>query len=67
MADVVAAYREAVARANEVIAATTDLAAPAPPGRAVPPLGVDPHDRGDRQARGPRRLLRELIDGATGR
>jgi hypothetical protein len=41
VADLVAAYRAAVARANTAIAAATDLTAP--------------HDRGDRQARGPRR------------
>lgn len=71
VADVVGAYRDAVARANEVIAAADDLAAPLP-GRGV---GDGPTlrwalahmiEETGRHA-GHADILRELIDGATGR
>jgi hypothetical protein len=57
---VLADYREAVRRANQVIEACTDLTQPRPEGPAtaigtVDALGPGPHDRGNRAARGTRR------------
>jgi hypothetical protein len=67
VADVVAAYREAVARANDVIAATTDLAAPLrPDGPSLRWALTHMIEETGRHA-GHADILRELIDGATGR
>jgi hypothetical protein len=72
VADVVARYREAVERANEVLDGCTDLGAPVPRPR---PESVAPSVRWalthmieetGRHA-GHADILRELIDGATGR
>jgi len=70
VADLVAAYRAAVARANTVIAAATDLTAPLPrPGGKGPSLRwalIHMIEETGRHA-GHADILRELIDGATGR
>lgn len=72
VADVVARYRKAVSRANDVLDACTDLASPVPRPR---PNGPAPSARWalthmieetGRHA-GHADILRELIDGATGR
>lgn len=72
VAGLLAAYRDAVGRANEVITAGTDLSAPArrPTPRGEPPtlrwaLAHMIEETG-RHA-GHADILRELIDGATGR
>ena len=70
--DVVAAYRDAVGRANEVIGEYSDLglAAPLPPRRRSAPsmrwLLVHMIEETGRHA-GHADILREQIDGATGR
>ena len=67
VADVVAAYRQAVARANDVIAATIDLAAPLrPDGPSLRWALTHMIEETGRHA-GHADILRELIDGATGR
>ncbi|KAB2379464.1 DinB family protein [Actinomadura montaniterrae] len=72
VADVVARYREAVRRANEVLDGCADLAAPVPrPRRGRPAPSVRwalAHmiEETGRHA-GHADVLRELIDGATGR
>ncbi|MBT3150165.1 DinB family protein [Streptomyces sp. CHD11] len=72
VADVVARYREAVARADEVLDECADLASPVPrprPHRAAPSVRwalthmIEETGRHAGQAD----ILRELIDGATGR
>jgi len=71
-AGVLAAYREAVRRANEVIEACTDLTRPAPlapPRRSAPSMRwvlVHMIEETGRHA-GHADILREQIDGATGR
>ncbi|WP_150243584.1 DinB family protein [Nocardiopsis quinghaiensis] len=73
-ADVVARYRRAVACANEVLDGCTDLDAPVPrpralPGRPAPSARwaiVHMIEETGRHA-GHADILRELIDGATGR
>lgn len=71
-ADIVARYREAVARANEVLDECTDLAAPVPrsrPGRpAASARWALAHmiEETGRHA-GHADILRELMDGTTGR
>jgi uncharacterized damage-inducible protein DinB len=68
----IADYRQAVAEANEVILTWTDLTLPAPrpPGRGLPPTRrwVLTHmiEETARHA-GHADILRELIDGSTGR
>lgn len=65
-------YRETIARANEVVAGWTDLAGPAPrpPGRGLPPTRrwvlVHMIEETARHA-GHADILREQIDGSTGR
>ncbi|TDB97609.1 DinB family protein [Actinomadura sp. 7K534] len=70
VADVVARYREAVERANEVLDGCTDLGAPVPrPGRPAPSVRwalTHMIEETGRHA-GHADILRELIDGATGR
>ncbi|GAA0563376.1 DinB family protein [Actinomadura livida] len=70
VADVVARYREAVGRANEVLDGCTDLGAPVPrPGRPAPSVRwalTHMIEETGRHA-GHADILRELIDGATGR
>lgn len=70
VADVVARYRETVERANEVLDGCTDLAAPVPrPGRSAPSVRwalTHLIEETGRHA-GHADILRELIDGATGR
>jgi hypothetical protein len=72
VADVVARYRETVERANEVLDGCTDLAAPVPrprPGRPAPSVRwalTHMIEETGRHA-GHADILRELIDGATGR
>lgn len=72
IADVVARYRDAVAQANKVIDDCTDLAAPLPrsrPGRPAASLRwalAHMIEETGRHA-GHADILRELIDGATGR
>jgi Protein of unknown function (DUF664) len=67
VAAVVADYRAAVARANEVIAAATDLAAPLrPEGPSLRWALTHMIEETGRHA-GHADILRELIDGATGR
>ncbi|WP_433359778.1 DinB family protein [Actinoplanes sp. CA-142083] len=67
-----AAYRETTALANQVIGTWSDLteAAPRPPGRALPPsrrwVLVHMIEETGRHA-GHADILREQIDGATGR
>ena len=68
VANVVAAYRQAVHEANERHRGHASTStAPLRPDRAVPALGPDPHDRGDGRHAGHADILRELIDGSTGR
>ena len=55
VADVVAAYRACGRPRERGHRGHHRPRRPAPAGRPVVALGVDPHDRGDRQARGPRR------------
>ncbi|NNH75228.1 DinB family protein [Nocardia uniformis] len=72
VADVVARYRETVERANEVLDGCTDLGAPVPrsrPGRPAPSVRwalTHMIEETGRHA-GHADILRELIDGATGR
>ncbi|GAA1945475.1 DinB family protein [Amycolatopsis minnesotensis] len=70
VAEVVARYREAVERANEVLDGCTDLGAPVPrPGRSAPSVRwalTHLIEETGRHA-GHADILRELIDGATGR
>ena len=70
VADVVARYREAVGRANEVLDGCADLGAPVPrPGRPAPSVRwalTHLIEETGRHA-GHADILRELIDGATGR
>ncbi|GAA2435600.1 DinB family protein [Streptomyces mauvecolor] len=72
VADVVARYRKTVARANAVVDRCTDLGAPVPrqrPGRPAPSIRwalahmIEETGRHAGQAD----ILRELIDGTTGR
>ncbi|MET9136324.1 DinB family protein [Streptomyces parvulus] len=72
VADVVARYREAVERANAVLDACTDLAAPLPrhaPGKSAPSVRWALTHMTEETARhaGHADILRELIDGVTGR
>lgn len=70
--DVVARYRETVERANEVLDGCTDLATPIPrprPGRSTPSVRwalTHMIEETGRHA-GHADILRELIDGTTGR
>lgn len=70
--EVVAGYREAVDRANEVLDGCTDLAAPLPrprPGRPAPSVRwalTHMIEETGRHA-GHADILRELVDGTTGR
>ncbi|GII94158.1 DinB family protein [Sinosporangium siamense] len=72
VADVVARYRETVERANDVLDGCTDLGAPVPrsrPGRPSPSIRwalTHMIEETGRHA-GHADILRELIDGATGR
>ncbi|MBQ1122194.1 DinB family protein [Streptomyces smyrnaeus] len=72
VADVVARYRSAVAQANEVLDGCTDLAAPLPRPRPNSPAPsvrwalTHMIEETGRHA-GHADILRELIDGATGR
>ncbi|MFJ9371092.1 DinB family protein [Nocardia sp. NPDC101769] len=70
VAAVVARYREAVERANEILAGCTDLGAPVPrPGRPAPSLRwalTHMIEETGRHA-GHADILRELADGTTGR
>lgn len=72
VADVVARYRDTVERANEVLDGCTDLAAPVPrphAGRSAPSVRwalTHMIEETGRHA-GHADILRELIDGATGR
>ncbi|EHR50643.1 Protein of unknown function (DUF664) [Saccharomonospora marina XMU15] len=72
VADVVARYRQTVQRANEVLDGCTDLAAPVPAprtGRRTPSVRwalTHMIEETGRHA-GHADILRELIDGATGR
>ncbi|MGY2037807.1 DinB family protein [Nocardia gipuzkoensis] len=70
VADVVARYREAVERANEILDGCTDLGAPVPrPDRPAPSLRwalTHMIEETGRHA-GHADILRELIDGSTGR
>ncbi|MEV6594786.1 DinB family protein [Streptomyces acidicola] len=72
VADVVARYRRTVERANEVLDGCTDLGAPTPrpqPGKPAPTLRwalTHMIEETGRHA-GHADILRELIDGATGR
>ncbi|GAA3713621.1 DinB family protein [Nonomuraea antimicrobica] len=72
VAEVVARYREAVERANEVLDGCTDPSAPIPrprPGRPAPSIRwalTHMIEETGRHA-GHADILRELIDGATGR
>ena len=70
VAEVVARYRETVERANEVLDGCTDLAAPIPrPGRPAPSVRwalTHMIEETGRHA-GHADILRELIDGTTGR
>ncbi|MEV0202639.1 DinB family protein [Nonomuraea sp. NPDC050691] len=72
VADVVARYRETVERANDVLDGCADLAAPVPrprPGRPAPSVRwalTHMIEETGRHA-GHADILRELIDGATGR
>ncbi|ADI03176.1 hypothetical protein SBI_00055 [Streptomyces bingchenggensis BCW-1] len=72
VADIVARYRETVERANDVLDGCTDLGAPVPrprPGRPAPSVRwalthmIEETGRHAGQAD----ILRELIDGSTGR
>ncbi|MET7334518.1 DinB family protein [Nonomuraea sp. NPDC005650] len=72
VADVVARYREAVGRANDVLDGCADLGAPVPrprPGRPAPSIRwalTHLIEETGRHA-GHADILRELIDGTTGR
>ncbi|MFE6398392.1 DinB family protein [Streptomyces alboflavus] len=72
VADVVARYREAVARADDVLDGCADLGAPVPrprPGKPAPSVRwalTHMIEETGRHA-GHADILRELIDGATGR
>ncbi|WP_330230529.1 DinB family protein [Nocardia sp. NBC_00508] len=72
VADVVARYRDTVERANEVLDECTDLGAPVPrsrPGRPAPTVRwalTHMIEETGRHA-GHADILRELIDGTTGR
>ncbi|MER7504269.1 DinB family protein [Nonomuraea pusilla] len=72
VADVVARYRETVERANDVLDGCADLGAPVPwrrPGRPAPSVRwalTHMIEETGRHA-GHADILRELIDGATGR
>ncbi|WP_280496922.1 DinB family protein [Nocardia asiatica] len=72
VADVVARYREVVARANDVLDGCTDLGAPVPrphPGRRAPSIRwalTHMIEETGRHA-GHADILRELIDGTTER
>ncbi|GAA0628176.1 DinB family protein [Kutzneria viridogrisea] len=72
VAEVLTRYREAVERANDVLDGCADLAAPVPrprPGRSAPSLRwalTHMIEETGRHA-GHADILRELIDGATGR
>lgn len=70
VADIVARYRETVERANEVLDGCTDLGAPIPrPGHHAPSIRwalTHMIEETGRHA-GHADILRELIDGATGR
>ncbi|PXX64274.1 uncharacterized protein DUF664 [Nocardia tenerifensis] len=70
VAEVVARYRETVARANKVLDGCTDLGAPLPrpdgPGPSVRWALTHMIEETGRHA-GHADILRELIDGATGR
>ncbi|WP_405656459.1 DinB family protein [Streptomyces sp. RK9] len=72
VADVVARYREAVARADDVLDGCVDLGAPVPrprPGKPAPSVRwalTHMIEETGRHA-GHADILRELIDGATGR
>ncbi|MGX1777092.1 DinB family protein [Nocardia brasiliensis] len=70
VADVVTRYREAVALANEILDSCTDLTAPIPrPGRPAPSVRwalAHMIEETGRHA-GHADILRELIDGTTGR
>ncbi|MEU8847959.1 DinB family protein [Streptomyces sp. NPDC048564] len=72
VADVVTRYRDAVKRANDVLDACTDLGAPVPrpqPGRPAPSIRwalTHMIEETGRHA-GHADILRELIDGTTGR
>ncbi|WP_431958312.1 DinB family protein [Nocardia lijiangensis] len=72
VADIVARYRETVQRANEILDGCTDLGAPVPrsrPGRPAPSVRwalTHMIEETGRHA-GHADILRELIDGATGR
>ncbi|ADD43044.1 protein of unknown function DUF664 [Stackebrandtia nassauensis DSM 44728] len=72
VAEVVARYRETVERANEVLDGCTDLGAPLPrqrPGRSAPSVRwalTHLIEETGRHA-GHADILRELIDGSTGR
>ncbi|WP_240687326.1 DinB family protein [Amycolatopsis suaedae] len=68
VADVVARYREAVERANDVLDGCPDLGAPVRPGRAPSVRWALTHliEETGRHA-GHADILRELIDGSTGR
>ncbi|MFF0739239.1 DinB family protein [Streptomyces sp. NPDC004111] len=72
VADVVARYRDAVARANTVLDGCTDLAGPLPvtrPGRSAPSIRwalTHMIEETGRHA-GHADILRELLDGTTGR
>ncbi len=70
VAEVVDRYRAAVARANEVLDGCTDLSAPLPrPGRGAPSVRwalAHMIEETGRHA-GHADILRELIDGVTGR
>jgi hypothetical protein len=72
VADVVTRYRETVERANDVLDECTDLSAPVPrprPGRPAPSIRwalTHMIEETGRHA-GHADILRELIDGATGR
>ncbi|MEU4346077.1 DinB family protein [Streptomyces sp. NPDC023838] len=72
VADVVARYRDTVERANDVLDGCADLNAPIPrrrPGRAAPSLRWALTHMIEETARhaGHADVLRELIDGTTGR
>ncbi|MER6605211.1 DinB family protein [Streptomyces sp. NPDC000927] len=72
VADVVARYQEAVSRANDALDGCTDLGAPVPrprPGRPAPSVRwalTHMIEETGRHA-GHADILRELIDGSTGR
>lgn len=70
VADVVARYREAVECADQILDGCTDLGAPIPrPGRPAPSLRWALTHMIEETARhaGHADILRELIDGSTGR